>query len=62
MGKENLIETLKIMDKLIANIVNNPTEQKFRTINLENDKIRRTIGSSHSAKAIFQSLLFVHSM
>jgi PUB domain len=46
MVKENLVETLKIMDKLISNIIKNPTDTKFRSINLENKTLKATIGSS----------------
>lgn len=59
MGKENLISTLKIMDRLISNIIKDPTNPKFKSLNLENKKIKATIGSTQHGIDIFKSLRFV---
>ena len=58
LGTQQIISILQMMNTLLSNVYNNPTEKKFRTINLSKPAISSTIGSSEIAKEILRNLLF----
>eukprot|EP00929_Paragymnodinium_shiwhaense_P118087 TRINITY_DN8976_c0_g1_i2.p1 TRINITY_DN8976_c0_g1~~TRINITY_DN8976_c0_g1_i2.p1 ORF type:complete len:187 (-),score=68.38 TRINITY_DN8976_c0_g1_i2:473-1033(-) len=55
---EQAQETLEILDKLIRNVVRNPTEEKFRTIKLGNPKIAAAITNVPGAVEVLQEMGF----
>jgi hypothetical protein len=50
-----------LLRTLFNNVVHNPSEPKFRTINLENNRIASKIGGSASCLAILKSVGFAKS-
>lgn len=55
---EQAQDTLEILEKLIRNIVRNPTEEKFRTIKLQNPKIAAAITNVPGAVEILTEMGF----
>jgi len=55
---ESAADCLEILEKLIRNIVRNPTEDKFRTIKLQNPKIAAAITNVPGAVDILSEMGF----
>jgi len=48
-----------VQNKYVENIVNNPTEEKFRAINLENAAFQRLVGAKKGGLAMMTAIGFV---
>jgi hypothetical protein len=53
---EEAAETLALLDKLTRNVVRNPSETKFRKINLTNEKIKKAITDVPNAIDILKEM------
>jgi hypothetical protein len=58
----DVMETLALIEKLTRNIVQNPSEAKFRNINLANGKIKKAIADMPNAIALMQEMGWVLEM
>lgn len=61
MGQDNLLATLKIIDKLIGNVIKNPGDLRFRVIKLDNKKIKQMITNHKPAVEFLNYLKFLPS-
>ena len=59
LGRDNLVKTLKIMDKLLGNVVKDQNNQQFRVIKLDNKTIANRIGKYRPAVEFFNLLRFL---
>jgi len=57
---EQAMDALTLILKLTRNIVQSPTEAKFRKINLANEKIKLAVGDVPNAVALMQQMGWVH--
>jgi hypothetical protein len=53
---EEAADTLALMDKLTRNVVRNPSEAKFRKINLTNEKIKKAITDVPNAVEVLKEM------
>jgi len=56
---EHSSDTLTLIDKLTRNVQRNPTEEKFRKVNLTNEKIKKAITDVPNAIALMQEMGWV---
>lgn len=61
LGRENFINTLKMIHMLLGNIAANPTEAKFKVIRLDKPALMDTLGKSPSSLKLFRYLGFLDS-
>jgi len=52
-------KAMETANKYVENIVNNPTEEKFRAINLENAAFQRLVGAKKGGLAMMTAIGFV---
>ena len=55
-NKEQLIEGLQIMNKLISNLLTNPADEKFRTIKTSNKAIQAKLFTIQPISKIHEML------
>ena len=61
LGRENFINTLKMLHTLLGNIAANPTEAKFKVIRLDKPALMDTLGKSPSSLKLLRYLGFLDS-
>ncbi len=59
--KERLVQALDLAGKLLKNIIENPTEEKFRTVRRENPKIKEKLTKYKEGTDLIKLLGFQES-